>query len=98
MHTHEVLVAAFGLAAVLITQTAMFLMSYLSHRKIGEINDAVNHRHDKDGGGLKLYDLVVENHNKTKQIIEWNQKQDSQISAIETNINDLPCKVKDLGK
>ena len=36
-----------------------------------EVNDAVNHRHQRGEGALKLYDLVWENHQKTDELIGW---------------------------
>ena len=65
--TH-IIVSLIGLAGVSVT--AVF--SYLSSSRAKEINDAVNHRHEKRGADApKLYDLAWENHRKVDELIEW---------------------------
>jgi hypothetical protein len=60
------------------------LISLMTHRNSKQINDAVNHRHqraDENGKApLKLYDLAIENHQKidrTEQkvdgLVEWKE-------------------------
>lgn len=72
-----------GLGVVLLTQTVMFLMAWMQRRKVDEINDAVNHRHERGDGALKLYDLVYENHKKTDELVEWNKRQDGRLVSLE---------------
>ena len=46
--------------------------AYLAASASRQVNDAVNHRHEKRGeGALKLYDLVWENHEKSDELIQW---------------------------
>jgi len=107
---HDVLISLITLGGVALTQATMFWVVFMqsrsartadeSARKVEEINDAVNHRHDRDGDGLKLYDLVCENRNETKMLVEWNVQQDlgcsetsQEIAKLRQAISGLPCKV-----
>jgi hypothetical protein len=48
-----------------------------SKRVLNEVNDAVNHRHEKRGDGApKMYDLLWETHEKTDELIEWKRTYD----------------------
>lgn len=71
----DLFVAVLALFGVLITAGVSLLTAILQHRTkkdVAEINDAVNHRHEKRGdGALKLYDLVWENHQKADELIDW---------------------------
>jgi hypothetical protein len=60
------------------------LISLMTHRNSKQINDAVNHRHqraDENGKApLKLYDLAIENHQKIERteqkldgLVEWKE-------------------------
>lgn len=70
--TH-IIVSMIGFLGIVVT--AMF--GYLNHRHAREINDAVNHRHDKVGPGApKLYDLMWENHQKADELIQWKRSYD----------------------
>ena len=73
-HVVEICVALFGLVGVMTGA----LFSYLGLRQSQQINDAVNHRHERGPDALKLYDLALENHASTKELqvqadelIEW---------------------------
>ncbi len=70
----EICVALFGLIGVMTGA----LFSYLGLRQSRQINDAVNHRHERGPDALKLYDLALENHSTTRalekqsaELIEW---------------------------
>jgi len=52
------------------------MMSYLTKRQTYQINDAVNHRHEKSADGLKLYDVTAHVHNKVKHLLQWQQEVD----------------------
>lgn len=73
-------VAICTLAGVLVTSVASIAcaaISHRSHRSVKEINDAVNHRHEKKGPDApKLYDLIWENHEKSNELIEWKRGYD----------------------
>lgn len=48
-----------------------------SKRVLNEVNDAVNHRHEKRGDGApKMYDLLWETHEKSNELIEWKRTYD----------------------
>ena len=65
--TH-VIVSLIGLIGVITTS----IFGYLTHKHAREINDAVNHRHEKRGEGApKMYDLVWENHQKADELLDW---------------------------
>jgi hypothetical protein len=71
--TH-IIVSMIGFFGVLVSA----LFGYLNHKHAKEINDAVNHRHDKAGPGApKLYDLAWENHKKADELIQWKRGYDS---------------------
>jgi hypothetical protein len=80
----EIVVAAItstlGLVGVIITAVFSYANSITakdSRRIIEEINDAVNHRHDKKGPDApKLYDLIWENHKKSDELIQWKRSYD----------------------
>lgn len=91
MLSAEILVAAItsflGLCGVIITS----VFGYLIHKnqnqfkgdfnqskeEISQINDAVNHRHDKKGQDApKLYDMMWENHLKADELIQWKRGYD----------------------
>ena len=64
----QIIVSLIGLAGISVN--AVF--SYLSSARAKEINDAVNHRHEKRGADApKLYDLAWENHRKVDELVEW---------------------------
>lgn len=71
----DFVVAVLALIGVLITAGVSIVTVVLQHkskRSIEDINDAVNHRHEKRGeGAMKLYDLVWENHKKADELIDW---------------------------
>lgn len=70
--TH-IIISIIGFFGIVVS--AMF--SYLTHRHAREINDAVNHKHDKAGpGAAKLYDLMWENHQKADELIQWKRSYD----------------------
>jgi len=60
----EVVLALVGLAGLAIKSHFDFMMAKRrgekSDRILNEVNDAVNHRHER-GEGTKLYDMVFEN-------------------------------------
>ena len=67
--------AGVGVAiGVIITGTISYLNRRAAYR-IGsateQINDAVNHRHEKDAEGLKLYDMTFELFRQVRQLSEW---------------------------
>jgi len=42
-----------------------------------EVNDAVNHKHEKRGpDAMKMYDLVWETHEKVDEVIQWKRSYD----------------------
>ena len=48
------------------------IFAYLAAHRSRQVNDAVNHRHEKRGeGAMKLYDLAWENHKATDELISW---------------------------
>ena len=70
--TH-IIVSIVGFFGVVVTA----LLSYLTHRHTREINDAVNHRHEKRGADApKLYDMMWENHQKADELIQWKRSYD----------------------
>jgi hypothetical protein len=60
--------------AILSLLTAYF--QWKAKKDISQVNDAVNHRHEKGHGALKLYDLVWENHTRSNELIEWKRGYD----------------------
>jgi len=73
-HIVEIVLGLFGLVGVMTGA----LFSYLGPRQSRQINDAVNHRHERSPDALKLYDLALENHSSTNrlqhqanELIEW---------------------------
>ena len=70
--TH-IIVALIGFIGIFVS--AVF--SYLCHKHAREINDSVNHKHEKAGpGALKLYDLVWHNFQTAQELIEWKRGYD----------------------
>ena len=84
-HLSEVIIAALAFLGVFISQWVIFCVSIRKYRhtdkQVAEINDAVNHRHNKvnpDGTmPNKLFDLVWESHNDCKELIEWKRGYDN---------------------
>ena len=58
--------------------TAVSAFVTLKSRKVlYDVNDAVNHRHEKKGvGALKMYDLLWETHARSNELIEWKRSYD----------------------
>jgi hypothetical protein len=74
--------------AILSLLTAYF--QWKAKKDISEVNDAVNHRHDKAGeGALKLYDLVWENHKRSNELIEWKRGYDEGPLDDGTKVHDF---------
>lgn len=74
MDSDVVLVAIITLIGVIITAIFGYMTTVITTRtskEVAEINDAVNHRHEKEGPPLKLYDVVMQNHFMAKELIEW---------------------------
>lgn len=101
MDGHDVVISILAFLGIVISQWTMFVIQYRKQhgdsKKLEDINDAVNHRHER-GEGLKLYDLVLQNHSKTcechdktEDLIEWNQRQDKKIDALTVKVTALPC-------
>jgi hypothetical protein len=77
---------------------------------IDQINDSVNHRHEKGAGAPKLYDLSWENHKKVTELIEWKRSYDGcpldrgdkvyefykQVEALELRVNEIDEAVKSI--
>jgi hypothetical protein len=76
----EHFVFAATIMAGIITTTFLSLITayfqWKAKKDISQVNDAVNHRHEKGHGALKLYDLVWENHIRSNELIEWKRSYD----------------------
>ena len=60
-----------GLVSIIVSVIAGYF-AWRAARDSRQVNDAVNHRHEKRGdGALKLYDLSWENHQKIDELVEW---------------------------
>jgi len=66
--TH-IIVSMIGFLGIVVTA----FLSYLTHRHTREINDAVNHRHERGPDALKLYDLALDNHATTRVLEQQNK-------------------------
>lgn len=113
----EVVIAAItstlGLIGVVFT-AIISMMNGAASKKLkkimNEINDAVNHRHDKKGPDApKLYDLIWENHEKADELIQWKRSYDggpldNGIKVMEffeetnSRLNTIETKITDLDK
>ncbi len=60
----EIVLGLFGLVGVMTGA----LFSYLGLRHSRQINDAVNHRHERGPEALKLYDLALENRSSANRL------------------------------
>ena len=70
----NIIVAIVMVTGVVFTAITSCLIAYWqskSRKDISEVNDSVNHRHERGANALKLYDLAFENHQKIDQIVEW---------------------------
>ena len=67
-----------------------------SRRVLNEVNDAVNHRHEKRGGAApKMYDLLWETHEKSNELIEWKRTYDEGPLSTGTKVVEFVGDVQD---
>jgi hypothetical protein len=91
--TTGVIIAVITMGGVVFTSvvaclTALF--QWKAKQSLSEVNDAVNHRHEKHGASsLKLYDLVWENHERTNELIEWKRSYDDGPLDDGNKVNDF---------
>jgi len=81
------------------------VISYLNRRassRIGvatdQINDAVNHRHEKNNDGLKLYDMTYELFRQVRELSLWKsevEKRDRNQSSVLADQSMCLSKIKD---
>lgn len=79
-----------GTALVLVALiTAILAPTWLSwwnsrkHRRaLDEINDAVNHRHQKPDGSPRLYDAVLDLYGAMREMVTWKERWDNLPSDI----------------
>jgi len=82
----EVALALVGLAGLAVKSHFDFMMvkrqMVKSDKAIGQVNDAVNHRHER-GDGTKLYDMVFENTQSIKSLSK-------SLRVLSDNIGECP--------
>jgi hypothetical protein len=94
-----------AVAVALLTFLTVLFNSFKQHkiaRDTRDINDAVNHRHNKvDGNGNvppKLYDLVIENHVNITDLQEWKNGYNGSAMSDASSVNsfcDRLAKIED---
>ena len=94
MHeTAGVIIAVITMGGVVFTSVVACLTALFQWRakaSLNEVNDAVNHRHEKHGASsLKLYDLVWENHQRSNELIEWKRTYDDGPFCEGQKVNDF---------
>ena len=61
-----------GITSVTAIILALLKITHPMKRQIAQVNDSVNHRHEKRGDDApKLYDLIWETHEKSDKLLEW---------------------------
>lgn len=106
----QIILGAITLLGVILTSVVGVITAYFQSKmkkEVSQVNDAVNHRHEKGEGALKLYDLVWENHKRASELIEWKRTYDKgplddghkvELFVHETNkrLEDLQKDVKEI--
>ena len=101
-------ITAIGVGFAAMASSVTAFLQYRAKKELAQVNDAVNHRHEKRGEmAPKLYDLLFENYIKTEslevkvdEIVAWKDGYSgtafSDAEAIDEYIHETDDRIKEL--